>query len=233
MTGTYRNPGDVVLLRYLRHNPGDVIVPMRVVHDGPDYTALYTAVGTPGKCQAHRDGTRITRDTPFEVRERLVSGLADFTWHTHHVLSLMWPGEMRATWLKWRDPDWEFVDYYGNIQAPLKRTKHGFDTADYLLDVAIDADLSWHWKDEDEFDLARDHGFIEAGLLDEIRAEGERIIADVEAKAWPFDAGFEDWRPDSDWAVPELPTYWDHDLIWPLIRHPIDKDGVGQAGLSR
>ena len=43
--------------------------------------------------------------------------------------------------LFWRDPDWELRNWYGNIQAPLKRTAIGFDTADYLLDVWIDPDL--------------------------------------------------------------------------------------------
>jgi hypothetical protein len=216
--------GDEVLLRFLRHKPGDLIVPARVVHDGDDYIALYTAVGTPGKCQAMRDGTRITRDTPFEVRERLVGGFADFIWHTNHSLLLHVPGRMSVISLFFRDPDLELVAYYGNIQAPLKRTAHGFDTADYLLDVWINPDLTWEWKDEDEWQIAREHGFIEPDLLDEVRREGERIIADVESQSWPFNAGFESWRRDPAWTVPELPAHWAHDLEYDPAPIPVEAD---------
>jgi len=209
------NPGDAVLLRYLRNTPGDVIVPVRVVHDANDYIALYTAVGTPLKVQATRDGQRLTRATPFIEREGMIGGFANAEWHTNHTLTLYQPGRMSVIMLFWRDGDWELRNWYGNIQAPLKRTRLGFDTADYLLDVWINPDFSWEWKDEDEWELAREHGLLESGLLDQVRSEGERIIADVEARAWPFNAGFEHWRPDPAWTVPALPENWDEGLVYP------------------
>lgn len=208
-------PGDQVLLRYLRNTPGDLIAPVTVVHDDDEFTGVYLAVGTPLKGQAMRDGTRITREMPFVERQRLIGGFADFTWSDNHVLMLMRHGRMNAIWFKWREPDWEPSGYYGNIQAPLIRTALGFDTADYLLDVAIDRDLAWCWKDEDEWELAREHGLIERPLLDDVRREGEQIIADVEARAWPFNAGFESWRPDPAWPVPEMPASWDEGLVYP------------------
>lgn len=207
--------GDPIVLRYLRNKPGDVIEPVRVVHDGDDYVALYMAVGTPLKVQATRDGRRLTRETPFLEREGLVGGFADAEWTTNHALMLHRPGRMSAIMLFWRDPDWEFVGWYGNIQAPLKRSHLGFDTADYLLDVLVGPDLSWRWKDEDEWELAREHGLIAPEMLDEVRREGERIIAEAEARAWPFAAGFEMWRPDPAWTIPELPANWDDGLDYP------------------
>ncbi len=207
--------GDVIVLRYLRNTPGDVVEPVRVVHDGDDYVALYMAVGTPLKVQATRDGQRLTREIPFLEREGMIGGFADAEWTTNHALMLYKPGRMSAIMLFWRDPDWEFVGWYGNIQAPLKRNHLGFDTADYLLDVSIDPDLAWRWKDEDEWELAREHRLIAADLLDDVRREGERIIADVEARSWPFAAGFESWRPDSAWPIPELLANWDHGLNYP------------------
>lgn len=215
MTETRWQPGDQVLLRYLRNKPGDVVAPVTVVRDGGDYIALYTAVGTPLKVQATRDGHRLTREIPFVEREGLIGGFADAKWTTNHALMLHLPGRMSVIMLFWRDPDWEFVAWYGNIQAPLVRTPLGFDTADYLLDIWIHPDLSWEWKDEDEWELAREHGLLGPGLLDEVRREGERIIADAEARAWPFDAGFETWRPDPAWPVPSLPENWDDGLSFP------------------
>jgi hypothetical protein len=208
-------PGDVVVLRYIRNTPGDVICPVRVVHDADDYIALHTAVGTPLKVQATREGKRLTRETPFIEREGMIGGLADATWHTNHTLMLHQPGRMNGIYLFWRDGSWQLRNWYGNIQAPLKRTAIGFDTADYLLDVWIDPDFTWSWKDEDEWELAREHGLVDPCLLDDVRREGERIIADVEARAWPFGAGFESWRPDPSWTVPTLPDGWDAGLVYP------------------
>jgi hypothetical protein len=207
--------GDVALLRYLRNKPGDVIAPVRVVHDDDDYLALYQAPGTPLKVQATRDGRRLTRDTPFLERERIIGGFADATWTTHHLLILHAPGRLSTIMLFFREDDWAFRNWYGNIQAPLQRTAYGFDTADYLLDVWIHPNLAWEWKDEDEWELAREHSLIDADLLDEIRREGERIIHDVVTRAWPFSGDFPFWRPDPSWTVPEMPAGWDEGLTWP------------------
>ncbi len=200
--------GDSVLLRFVRNTPADVIMPVRVVQDTADYTALYTAVGTPIKVQAARDGTRLTRETPFVEREGMIGALADRTWTTNHVLMLHQPGRMSAIWLFWRDPAWTFQRYYANLQAPLRRTHLGFDTADYLLDVEIRPDLTWAWKDEDEWDAALGLGLVAPEVLMAAREEGERVIGEVESHAWPFDAGLESWRPDPAWPVPEMPTNW-------------------------
>lgn len=207
--------GDPALLRFVRNTPGDVILPVAVVRDDADCVALYTAVGTPIKVQARRDGTRLTRDTPFVEREGMIGGLADGTWVTNHVLTLHKPGRMSAIWLFWRDPEWAFRGYYANLQAPLRRTHLGFDTADYLLDVEISPDYTCVWKDEDEWDAALEHGLLDRDLLMAVRAEGKRVIREVEKRAWPFNAGLESWRPDPAWPIPEMPKNWADGLTFP------------------
>ena len=214
--GTERwSAGDPVLLRFVRNRPADVIMPVTIVQDTDEYIALYTAVGTPIKVQAARDGTRLTRQTPFIEREGLRGGLADGTWTTNHVLMLQGPGRMSAIWLFWRDLDWTFTGYYANLQAPLKRTHLGFDTADYLIDVEISPGFTWAWKDEDEWETALDLGLVNRAVLIAARAEGERVIREVEERAWPFDAGLESWRPDPEWPVPEMPANCADGLIFP------------------
>ena len=96
-TATRFAAGQQVVLRYRRNTPGDVIIPVTVVEDGSDHVALYTAPGTPGKCQATADGRRLTRETPFLERERIIGGFADFTWQRNHVLQLIRHGEPRST----------------------------------------------------------------------------------------------------------------------------------------
>jgi hypothetical protein len=204
--------GEVIAVRYRRNQPADVVMPVRVVADTPDHVALYTMPGTVLKGQANVDGRKLTRDTPFLERERQIGGLADFTWGGNHVLQLIRPGEARSTWLLWSEHAWTWRGYYVNLQAPLRRTSTGFDTADYLLDLVITPDLSWSWKDQDEVDEARKHGIVALEILDRMEIEGERAIRDIKARAWPFDAGYESWRPDPAWGIPVLPEGWDAGL---------------------
>jgi hypothetical protein len=44
------------------------------------------------------------------------------------------------------------------------------------------------------------------GLLDAaaVRAEAARVLEE-----WPFPTGWEDWRPDPYWPIPQLPVGWD------------------------
>ena len=46
-------------------------------------------------------------------------------------------------------------------------------------------------------------GRFTLGDVAAIRAEGERVLAE-----WPFPTGWEDWRPDPSWPVPELSAAW-------------------------
>ncbi len=217
MTTSYFSPGDQILLRYRRRVPGEVMCPVTVVEDGPSHVALYTAPGTPIKGQATAEGVRLTRATSFAERERMVPGLADDVWTDNHVLQLIRPGEPRSTWLIWRGGDWAFRGYYVNLQAPLQRTPLGFDTADYLLDLVVAPDLEWSWKDAEEVAIAREHGFVAPAILDRMEAEGERAIRDIGARAWPFNAGYESWRPDPAWTIPALPYGWDAGLDEPFV----------------
>lgn len=206
----WRN-GDHVLLRQRRNQPADVVFPMTVVEDTAERVVLYLAEGAPIKWRAMPDGTVSNRDIPFEDRELAPVRLVDTTWHSTNMLRLYVPGRASSTLLFWDAADWRFLGYYGNLEAPAYRTRLGFDSADYLLDVVIAPDLSWRWKDEDEFAIAQEIGIFTADQAAAIRAEGERIIADVEARHWPFDGAYETWRPDPTWTVPAMPVDWDRD----------------------
>jgi hypothetical protein len=200
--------GDVVTLRWRRHDPADLVMPVRVVEHGAQRTVLFLAAGTPIKGQATRDGQRIRRSTPFVERERMVGGLADDTWTHNHTLMIHEPHRLGAVWLFWAEADWSFQSYYVNLQAPLERSPAGFDTADYLLDIVVAPDLSWRWKDEDEFAIAIEHELISPVLLHAVRAEGRRFIEEIEGRQWPFGHGLETWRPERDWEVPDMPANW-------------------------
>jgi len=115
-------------------------------------------------------------------------------------------GAGRSFWAIW-DERWAFQEWYVNLQLPLERTRFGFDTADNVLDVVVAADLSsWRWKDEHELVEAIRVGRFTTEEAEEVREEGRRALATLEARGWPFDGVWSDWRPDPGWPTPELPT---------------------------
>lgn len=211
-TRAFHRPGEVVALRWVRNRPADLIAPVRVVEHDAARTVLYLAAGSPIKVHADRDGASLPRSMPLRERERKIASLADGTWRHNHTLMLHEPHRLGAVWLFWAEADWSFQGYYVNLQAPLEASPAGFDTADYLLDIVVAPDLSWRWKDEDEFAIAIEHELISPVLLHAVRAEGRRFIQEIEAGQWPFGHGLETWRPEAGWDVPTLPPGWDEGL---------------------
>jgi hypothetical protein len=199
------------MLRYRKLGPVTFAMPVRVVEDGPDLTVLYLVAGTPMKARAMPDGTPIPRDMPYLQRQRLPIAITDRVWTTNNVLILVRPGEPHDTRCFWDAESRDFKGWYVNLQDPVKRVRAGFDTADHVLDVAVKPDLTWRWKDEDEFIDAISIGRFSEAEAQAISAEGERVIRDIETRRWPFDSGYEHWRPDPAWEIPQMPDNWDHD----------------------
>jgi hypothetical protein len=201
--------GDQIVLRYRWGERLAWIVPATVVADTAECIALYQPVGTPFKRPVGADGRPVPRSLRYEDLAGRRWRLGDGVWRDHSVLWLVRPGAAHAIGVFWRGEARDFVGWYGNLQAPLVRTAVGFDSTDHVLDVDIAPDRSWHWKDEDEFVVAQRCGLISPADELAIRAEGERVIANLEQNAWPFDAGWEHWQPDPAWPIPAIPDGWD------------------------
>jgi predicted RNA-binding protein associated with RNAse of E/G family len=60
-----------------------------------------------------------------------------------------------------------------NLQEPFRRTEHGVDTADQLLDLVRTRDGDWRWKDEHELANAIAEGFISEDEAAAIHARPE------------------------------------------------------------
>ena len=91
--------------------------------------------------------------------------------------------------------------WYVNFEEPLRRTPIGVDTFDHKLDLLVFPSGGYEWKDEDELEEAAALGLLDA---EAVRAEARRVL-----REWPFPTGWEDWRPDPAWPVPQLPAGWD------------------------
>jgi hypothetical protein len=67
--------------------------------------------------------------------------------------------------------------------------------------LIVRPDGGYRWKDEDELEQAAAAGLLDAAA---VRAEAQRVLEE-----WPFPTGWEHWRPDPAWPVPQLPEGWD------------------------
>ena len=160
----------------------------RIVEESAETIALWIPRGSPFRIPA--GGLRI----PGEEWE-LERGET-----TRPQLCVARPGRAHSVYLFWTDA-WELEHWYVNLEQPLRRSPVGFDTFDEKLDLIVRTDGSYRWKDEDELEAAAAAGLLDAAA---VRAEAARVLEE-----WPFPTGWEAWRPDPSWPVPQLPDGWE------------------------
>jgi uncharacterized protein len=217
--------GDQIVLRYRTAGRLAWVGAVTVVEDSAECIAFYLAVGTPILQPVHLDGSPIPRAIPYEERYRLEWRLGEGVWHSTARLFVVRPGAAHAFSAFWQGDDWTFLGWYVDLQAPYARTDDGFESEDYVLDLLIDPDGSWRWKDEDEFAAAQRVGRFSAEQASAIRAEGAAVVEAIESRRWPLDAGWEAWRPDPSWVVPRLPMGSASFLLKASLRNRCSRDG--------
>lgn len=189
--------GDSVLLRSVYRARARWGLPQLLVEETADHVVLFSPIGTVGRrpdfslidyLQQYRSGEW----TFVEHTWREFNRLRITRWGRAHSISVLW------------DADWNFRSWYVDLQEPLRRTRLGFDTRDQALDVVVEPDGRWQWKDENHLAELTGLGAFTPEESAAIRAEGDRVIAE---RPWP--TGWEDWRPDPAWPLPQLPPNWD------------------------
>ena len=204
------SPGETVVVQEVWHDRVWAARPMTVVHDEESFVALWFPKGArwkrptapPSRLAARPRAVRLARcltlgDWMFENAEWDVS-----------TLTLMRAGDWHAVWVSWLE-DGSHCGWYVNLQKPYLRTAKGFETMDLVLDVVIDVDRRWRWKDEDELEVFVAAGVLAPPLTERMRAEGRRVARRAEQNEPPFDDSWLSWRPDPSWARPELPDDWE------------------------
>ena len=96
-----------------------------------------------------------------------------------------------------------------NLEEPWQETPLGFDTTDHLLDIWVDPDRTWRWKDEDHLAEAVEIGLFTQEKADAVRSEGSSAIERIEAWKPPFSENWEQWRPGKAWPLPQIRAGWD------------------------
>jgi hypothetical protein len=167
---------------------------VRVVRDGVDGLVLLLARGTVVRAASVHPRDVASGSAPGPFVERVADRDA-----------LVWEpaGTGHAVWW-WFAPDGTFTGWYVNLE----RRVHGIasvDVHDHELDLVVAPDRSWVWKDEGSFAAKTGRaGFWTQEEAVVIRAEGERVVAQVERGEFPFDGTWCDYRPPPGWTPPRV-----------------------------
>jgi hypothetical protein len=142
-----------VLFRFVWPERVFSAMPVTVVERRDNRVVLWLAPGTPTKAPPG-----------FHVSiPDLAAGSwahSDWTWHGGRLM--IWErGDSHSIYVSW-DRAGGFAGWYVNLEQPWRETSLGFDTTDHLLDIWIDPDRSWRWKDEDHLAEAVDIGLFTA-----------------------------------------------------------------------
>lgn len=191
---THWHSGEPIVLREIYDGRVWAVRPVRFVEDTGERVAVYMAEGNRWLRPVASDGSpmRMQADS-WRLRET--------AWAGNSTLRVWTPGKPHSVMLWWHPVSWEFLGWYVNFEEPMRRSAAGFDYADWKLDLIVEPDGRYRWKDEDELEHAAALGLLDA---DAVWAEAKRVLADP-----PWPSGWEDWRPDPELPPPRLPGGWD------------------------
>jgi hypothetical protein len=195
--------GQTVVRRYFRGPHLTWAQATRVVADDRRGLLLWLPEGADFACRAHPDG-QMLRAAP-DIDSYGAVPLARRNWLGGSALMLHPPGAAHSVW--WFFARGEFVHWYVNLESPFVRRPGAIDVVDHHLDIVVTPDHSWRWKDEADFAEATGRpGFWTVDQAAEIRAEGQRAVAAIEARQFPYDGTWCDFTPDAAWSLPSLPA---------------------------
>lgn len=184
--------------------------PFRVVSDASDVLALAVWPGVERLAPTHQAALSSSQRDEI-VRTVALPNLAagtweltTWTWQNDTKLTLLIPGAYFSVDLCFRD-DGELVVWYVNFERPFQRTPIGVDTFDLLLDLVVDPDLSYRWKDEGEYALGRRLGIVSDDEHREVQAARDEVLALLGRRIGPFDERWLSWRREEHWPPPVLP----------------------------
>ena len=210
-------PGRVILHRNTRRGRIAFARPVRVVSDDERGLLVWMARGTPAIDEVTADG-RGMRAMSFAEWVEHDYRHRPGAWRGPGILLFFPPESDHSVWFFFTD-EGTFACWYVNLEERAVRWDDGalagIDAIDQDLDIVVEPDRSWAWKDEDEFAerLALPHHYW-VGDEDAVRAEGRRVIKLIEAGEFPFDGTWTDFVPDAAWPTPALvPEGWNRPVV--------------------
>ena len=110
-----------------------------------------------------------------------------------------------------------FLGWYVDFQLPVTATPAGLATKDLILDMWINPDRTWEWKDRADLQVAISEGLIDPTVRVQLDREAEQIITKLDRREAPFTDQFIAFQPNPKLAMPVLPpTHGWNGTAWTL-----------------
>ena len=205
-------PGDAVALRGMYNQKPWYIQAARVVKDTPEEIVLLVVPGAECVAPANYIHKKHGDHTGWERWREILSenwNLEKYAFHTNRFLILLEPEKYYESIYIWNQASGVFGCFYINFQLPFVRSPCGFDTFDLELDIVIDPDYQWHWKDVDEYQEGIRMGVLRPEWVQGIEQAQKEVFERIEQRCYPLDAHWLYWLPDASWTPPQLPLDWD------------------------
>ena len=183
-------------------------VPGRVIATTSDELAVWVPTGTIGTFATNR-GMPATEGLSREQRKLLAlrtrrATVAEAADSVDKLLVYRASRWARVD-LGWESAKQRFLGWYVNFELPARTTPGSLTSKDLVLDLWVDPDGSWRWKDRDDYDAAIVEGILDPSIRGSIDAEVAQILRDLESRSGPFDSRWCAFHLDPTWPVPELP----------------------------
>ncbi len=209
---SFWQPGESCVFRGIVNNKVWLAQSVTVVKDASTETILLLSPGA--QCAFPEGYWRWKRNKDFSNGTRwqeAKSGqftLREFSWHTNRILIFLEPEKYYSCFLFWDHESNQFNCYYINFQLPYQRSHCGFDTLDLDLDIVIDPQYDWKWKDVDDYQEGIREGGIQNEWVKAIEQSQKEVFDRINSRRYPLDGSWLHWRPDSTWVPPKLPKNW-------------------------
>jgi Protein of unknown function (DUF402) len=192
--------GELIYARHFQRDAVAGIFPLRVARHDAEGLLLWADAHSPAWYTIMSDG-RWMRQAPLAewATAAKVPHRGSFA---HSLLSWHPVGADYSIRFFWYDG--VFTAWYANLEVPCVPWRRagvaGTDTVDWDLDIWVEPDRTWRWKDEDEF-VARlaepEHYWVDDEAR--VRTAGAEVVKLIEAGAFPFDGTWLDFKPDPAW----------------------------------
>ncbi len=202
-------PGDVVAYRWMVNDRVLIAQAAYVVDDTAEETALLVMPGAEihkpemlwASAERRWDRWAVQRDDDWVLRPSI--------WRDNRMLMVVRPDDWYSVMYFWPEATGAFDCYYVNFQLPLRRTSVGFDSFDLELDIVMEPDGRWRWKDEEDYQRGIAAGFIMPEWTAQINRATEPLLTQMTARSYPFDETWINYKPPSHWMAPRLPRDWE------------------------
>jgi hypothetical protein len=203
-------PGSTAVRRDLFRGRAWTRSPVRVLAADASaaVTAIWPGIVTLAAKRFVESGEGREKELRVAALDDLAGGvwdMAEWTWRRTGVVTEVVSGRW-FTVSKMHAEDGPLAYWYVNFERPPAWHASGWDTMDLAIDLVVEPDGTWRWKDEDEYEHCRRLGIVGDAEHAAVSLAREEAVALVEARAGLLgDDPTHPWLPDLAWPRPTLP----------------------------